>query len=173
MRELEAGRTASVFAKCNGCMHCMNSSLFSVLSAHRHCSELLLPSSQELRKKEVKFWDVSLSLEEGRSLYSREIGCRVLWGLPLCSWCPSFYVVQKRYLLCITRQKRATILYSSPPLSLPALLDLHMCCSKGPLHPLFERDAVVMRRILSTEDVIGELPLDLEQLQKYRTFHLP
>ena len=59
-------------------------------------------------------------------------------------------MAHKQYVLCITGQKRATVLYSSPPLSLPALPDLHMCHSKGPLHPLFESDATVMHGILCT-----------------------
>lgn len=70
---LRQAGTASVRAKCSGCMHGVSSSLSSLPSARCHCSELLLPSSQELRKKQVKFWDDSLPLEEGWGLNSREV----------------------------------------------------------------------------------------------------
>lgn len=65
--------------------------------------------------------------------------------------------------LCITRQKRATVLQSSHPLSLPTLVNMHMCCFKGPLYPLFESDATVIHGILCTGDAteIQKLPSPL------------
>jgi len=61
---LRQAGTTRVCAKSNGCMYRVNSSLSSLPSAHCHGSKLLLPSSQELRKKEVKFWDVSVPLRK-------------------------------------------------------------------------------------------------------------
>lgn len=132
----------------------------------------LIPGAEEETSEVLGCFSTSWG-RKGFKQQGDEIGCSVLWGLPLCLWCPSLYVVHKQYMLCITRWKTATVLYSSPPLSLPALLDPHMCRSKGPLHPLFESDAIVMHGILCTEDIIGGLPFDLQQLQRYRTFHLP
>lgn len=68
------------------------------------------------------------------------------------------------------KTEKGTALCSSPPLSLSTLLDLLTYCSKGSLHPLFESNAIVMHGILCNEDVIGELPFELQQLQRYRSF---
>lgn len=55
----------------------MNCPLSFLLSARRHYSELLLPSFQDLGKRQVKFWYTSLLLEDAWGLNSREMKCAI------------------------------------------------------------------------------------------------
>lgn len=162
-------RTADLCATCNGWMHCMNCPLSFLLSARRHYSELLLPSFQDLGKRQVKFWYTSLLLEDAWGLNSREMKCAIdFYGdcISVCDDQVSTEAVNTLYHK--TEKVHSFVLQPS---------SVTVCFHGSTYVPLQRHTPPTIWKSYAQHPThwrrLSELLFDLWQLQSYRTSHLP